>query len=207
MEIKRNTNSSLADQLPDWLLDKAKAMSDEDSLFDRVRSQNRKSLKTIVFLLRAMFAAMVMMIIVFMFNPDPEITYPQRVQAGFLFLAFVLYIPFAYRWYMRLKYTEFGLSTHDFLMLSAERLKFWTKESWMLVPYVLLLLAGLNTTVFFIYWPAGWSVLPGVIVVNTLFIGLVFFGLWTSYRSWKRKKQPLLNELMDLISQWDEQGE
>ena len=180
----------------DFIADQSQNKS--DLILDQVRESNKKSLKTIRFMIRLIMGAMVVLVIVFMFNPDPEMTYAQRVQGGFLFLAFVLYIPFAYKAYMKLKYLEYGMSTREFIDISEERLRYWTKDSWMLVPYILLLLGGLNTTVFARYWPDDWSLWLGILLVNGGFFLIMGFALWSSIRQLRKDKKPLLVKLLEL---------
>ncbi len=100
---------------------------------------------------------------------------------------------------MLLKATEMGLPIKKFLEISEMRQRFWHKDSWMIIPYALLLAGAINTTVMGRYWPEEWSTLLGYIVVNTGFFGFVAFAYWHNYREWKKKKKPFLNQIRELL--------
>ncbi len=175
--------------------------SGDDSLIERIKKSNQQSVRTLWRLIVTMFVAMVIIIVVFFLNPDPELNYLNRLAGGFMTLAFLLYIPFAYKWYARLKSAEYIQSVLKFLEISEMRHRFWNKDSWMLIPYILLIGASMNASLFARYIPESWSTGCALLIVNSAFLVLICFSFLAGYRSWKRKKKPVLTDIRLLMKQ------
>jgi len=169
---------------------------DNDSLMNQIKKSNQRQIKVIKGLLYIMPIAAVVMVLLLLVNPDPDLTFSHRLTGGFIVCAFILYMPFAYKWYMLLKATEMGLPMRKFLEISEMRHRFWHKDSWMIIPYAFLLAGALNSTIMGRYWPNEWSTILGFVLVNVIFILFVGYAYWHNYRVWKRDKRPLHSEIL-----------
>ena len=85
---------------------------------------------------------------------DIFMNYTTRATAAMEILAFTLFIPVGYRKLMEFKSNLTSLSVMEFLEYGEKRFVYWRRDSWVLIPYLLLLGGALNITIH-------WSLVTG----------------------------------------------
>jgi len=138
----------------------------------------------------------------FILNPDPYLTIIDRLVGSFFVIAFLLFLLFLKRHissYTSIKYDEMMLL---FLKKAEKRYRFLLEDSYILIPFLLLIDVGSCTAFVVNYWPAQYGFISGILVFQVIFALIMSLGLIIAKRKWRRNKSEIYYSIKNLINEF-----
>ena len=134
----------------------------------------------------------------FILNPDPELTFGERVNGSLLFLGILLFAVMGKMKYAELKRVRYDEPSNMFLEKAYRRYRFWTREmSYGLVFVVLINIGSCRSYVS--HYPHFESTILNVLAFEIVFFSMVGIGLSIGYQHWSAHKKPVADELRLLL--------
>lgn len=178
----------------DWL----NQPGSEEGLLDKVRERDKKDQRMIKGFVKLLSFATALLTVAIFLNPDPDImeNYSTRAMAACEILAFTLFIPYGYKKLIEYRSNLSSFTLLEFLEYGEKRFAFWRKDNWVLIPYMLLLGAALNFSILGNYWGGfSWDKFA---ILNGAYLLLIAVSLFFSYRNWKKKHFPILQQMRQI---------
>lgn len=193
---------------PDWPATVAEWMDQKASgmhLLEQVQARDRKNQRLIRVAVNMLSIATALLTITVFLNPAPDLFthYSTRATAALEILAFTLFIPYGYKKLMEYQANLESLSLSEFLAYGEKRFAFWRKDSWILIPYIILIGAALNFSIMGRYNENGfsWTVFFWLNGSFLLVMGIAFLLSWLN---WRKKQLPILQEIRSIRTGFSE---
>lgn len=172
------------------------------SLFEKIKKHDAYSKKQSKQFYIITSVVAVVYILVFIINPDPNLTLQNRL-AGCAFILASLILTFLFKKkHKRITNTIFLSSTKSFLKEARKRFRFWNRDQlWLIIVVLLVDVASLfSITKYFDFL----SQTNSIILAQLLYFGLLTFGFFMGKKSWTKKKKPILDKIETMLSEFEQ---
>ena len=173
-----------------------------ESLFDKVRIQDQKDKKMFKGTYIMFTIMLVLYTLIFVINPDPDLGILNRIAGGFFIISFGIMIPIMQSNYYERKGVDYNASTLDFLNKAENRLKFWNRKSWWIVPFLLFIAVAENLALFNVSWLSFMDPATRILTINLTYWGIMAVGYLVARMKWRKEKSHLLVGIRDLKNEF-----
>jgi hypothetical protein len=176
--------------------------SGKNSLLETIKidDANSKKQSKRFYIITAITAAIY--IVVFIINPDPDLTLKHRLAGTCYILASIILAALFRKKHDHLKKIWYTSSPKVFLEEAKKRFQFWNKKQLWLIMVVLLINVAtlISVSKYFEYL----NNLNGIIVFQLIYFSLLAFGFIMGKREWTKRKKPILLKIEEMLSGFEE---
>ena len=178
-------------------------MQDMNALINNLQAKDRGYKKAQMILQIFFFVLMVLYIVLYVFNPDPEMELYQRIGGGFYVLAFSL-LAFNFRKkHAKFKSINYSTSVKELMLEAEKRYRFWKGNE--LGSIIAIILLDVGTCLILIkYSSVKWPILQIVFAVQAFYIISVTIGFIIGYITWKKEIRPLWLSVKTQLKEFEE---
>lgn len=175
-----------------------------DNLLETIKKEDANSKKQSKRFYIITSIAAVVYVLMFIVNPDPDLTLMIRLAGSCYVLASLILAILFWKKHNQLKKTWFLESPKIFLEEARKRFKFWNKKQlWLIVVVLLVNLATLvSVSKYFEYL----NNLSGIIIFQLIYFSLLGFGFFMGKKEWKKNKKPILLKIEKMLAGFDEEN-
>lgn len=137
--------------------------------------------------------------IVFILNPLAGFELRYRLTGICYVLAFVIFGLIFRKYYREFKSIDYSLPVSDMLQKAAERYSFRNKNTWWVIPPLLLIDAGLTITLF--HRITGFTTWERIGLVQLLYIPIMIIAFLFGVRNWYKRQKPLRDAALELLDE------
>ena len=174
-----------------------------NNLFDVIKKQDAYSKKQSKRFHIITSIVAVVYIVVFIINPDPDLTLQNRLAGGAYILASIILAFLFLRKHNKIKNTIYLSSTKNFLEEARKRFSLWNKNQLWLVLVVLLVdiatMFSMSNYFDFI------SSANAIIISQLIYFALLAFGLYMGKKQWKKTKKPILEKIEEMLAAFEDE--
>lgn len=143
-------------------------------------------------------------VLVFIVNPDPDLTLANRIAGGCFIVAAVILALLFRKKHKQLEKISYLSSPKTFLEHAKKRFQFWNlKQLWLVVIIILVDVASIiSLSNYFDLL----SQTKGIILYQLLFLGMLVFGFFMGKREWEKHKKPTFAKIEEMLSGFAEEN-
>jgi polyferredoxin len=129
-------------------------------------------------------------------NPDPDISFLERISGGTIILAFMLFAIVFYREFVSIRRTDYSLPISELLIKTEKRYKIWN-PSLILVGIGILLIDGGVSIIFLSHshYMPDWSIEFKIAAIQVIYFAVLLISGFIGFIDWKKKYKPLLDNI------------
>jgi len=136
------------------------------------------------------FALMLIYTVLYVFNPDSEMSVFQRIGGGCYVTAFILLAFHFRKKHMKYKHVNYSASVKELMMEAEKRYRFLQKNKWDSILAIILLDMG-TCLILAKYISDNWSMLQIILAVQAFYIISGGIGFVLGFVKWKKEIRPL----------------
>jgi len=174
---------------------------DVDDLISRTQaedSRNSKLMKSVFYLY--LFCS-VLYTLLYVINPDPDLTRFDRLAGLFYVSAFVIGTFFFRKEYKALKNVVYAVPLLQLLRQNEDRYRFFNHKWWYVVLIVLLIGAGLSISFTNPMRFGMYTTSEKLVVIHGIYWSVLTISGFIGYRIWKKRSWPIWKESKALLKE------
>jgi len=174
-----------------------------DTLINQLQSKDTQFKKAVRILQIFFFALIFLYTILYVFNPDDEMDFNQRIGGVCYVLAFTL-LAFHFRnKYSKFKNVNYSVSVKELINEAEKRYRFWKGNQFS--SFLAIILLDVGTCLILIqYFSDKWSILQIIIGVQVFNIISASIGFIIGYIKWKKEIRPFWISLKTMLKEFEE---
>jgi len=167
---------------------------DMNTLINSLKSKDSDYKKAVWILQIFFFALMLTYTVLYVFNPDSEMGFVQRIGGGCYVIAFVLLALYFRKKHTKYKHINYSASVKELMIEAEERYRFLQKNKLGSVIAIILLDVG-TCLILTKYVSDNWSMLQIILAVQAFYIISGGIGFVLGFVKWKKEIRPLWSSI------------
>ncbi|NQU87990.1 MAG: hypothetical protein HQ541_19760 [Mariniphaga sp.] len=167
-----------------------------------LKSEDLKSKKIIKRFYVIYVIAAIFYILLFIVNPDPELTFQARISGSCFIVAFLIYIHLFRNKYIKLKKIDYLAASRHFLADAKKRFSFWNKELFWMIPTFILIDYG--ATFSLTKYINITNIITEILLIQLGYFCLIVISFYFGRLDWKKKKMPIFNKITNILAEFEE---
>ncbi len=183
---------------------KETSLQDTDTLIHKLQSKDKQFKKAVKILQIFFFALIFLYTILYVFNPDDEMTLNQRIGGVCYVLAFTLLAFHFRKKYTKYKNVNYSASVKEIMHEAEKRYRFW-KGNQLISSVLPIILLDVGTCLILIkHFSDTWSLLQIIIGVQAFYIISAGIGFIIGFIKWKKEIRPFWISLKTMLKEFEE---
>ena len=163
---------------------------DMNTLINKLQTTDSDFKKAIRVLQIFFFALVLIYTVLYVFNPDSEMSLYQRIGGGCYVVAFILLAIHFRKKKKKYKNVNYSASVKELMMEAEKRYRFLQKNKWGSIIAIVLLDVG-TCLILTKYVSDNWSMLRTILAVQAFYIISGGIGFVLGFAKWKKEIRPL----------------